>query len=262
VAVQRIDRGLRDIWLHDLARGTASRFTFGPGSNGYPAWSPDGRRVSFFSARNGIGQPFQRSVTGARQDEVLSNPVGEPPTPTGVEDWSRDGRYLILRSVHPTKQFDIWVLPLSPDKPDERKPFPYLQTEFAEWWSKLSPDGRWLAYTSDESKRSEIYVQSFPTPSNKTQVSSNGGERSVWSRDGKELYLITADGRMMAAEVKSGARFEVGVPKPLFSVRLARDIDSWFDVTKDGRFLIPVQVEQTARTNMTVVVNWHTSLKK
>jgi Tol biopolymer transport system component len=262
VAVQRIDRGLRDIWLHDLARGTATRFTFGPESNGYPAWSPDGRRVSFFSARNGIGQPFQKSLTGTRQDQVLSKPVGEPPTNTSAEDWSRDGRYLILRSVHPTRQWDIWALPLNPDKPDEWKPFPYLQTEFAEWWSKLSPDGHWLAYTSNESKRSEIYVQSFPTPGNKLQVSTNGGERAVWSRDGKELYFISADGRMMTAEVKIGARFDSGVPKPLFSVRLARDIDSWFDVTKDGRFLIPVQVEQTAKTNMTLVVNWQAALKK
>jgi serine/threonine protein kinase len=262
VAVQRIDRGFRDIWLHDLARGTASRLTVGPGSNGYPAWSPDGSRVSFFSARNGIGQPFQRNVRGAREDEVLTDPVGEPPTPTSAEDWSRDGRYLILRSVHPTKQFDIWVLPLNPDKPDERKAFLYLQTEFAEVWAKLSPDGRWLAYTSDETKRNEIYVQSFPTPGNKLQVSTNGGERAVWSRDGKELYFISADGRMMAVEVKSGARFEIGLPKGLFSVRLARDTDSWFDVTKDGRFLIPVQVDQTAKTNMTVVLNWQTALKK
>ena len=263
VAVQRIDQGLRDIWLHDLARGTASRLTFGPASNGYPSWSPDGRHVAFFSQRDGIGRPFQRITSGTGHDEVLSKPVGEPPTPTVVEDWSRDGRYLTLRTVNPKTKFDIWVLPLNPDKPGDWKPFPYLQTEFGEWFGRLSPDGRWLAYTSDESKRHEIYVQSFPTPRGKLPVSTNGGERSVWSRDGKELYFVSPDGKMMAAEVKSGSKFETGVPKSLFNVRLPRDIDSWFDVSKDGRFLIPVQVEQPAKApTITVVVNWQAGLKK
>jgi serine/threonine protein kinase/Tol biopolymer transport system component len=262
VAVQCIDQGLRDIWLHDLARGTASRFTLGPGSNGYPVWSPDGRHVAFYSQRDGIGRPFQRTTSGLGQDEVLSKPVGEPPTPTVVEDWSRDGRYLSLRTMNPNTKSDIWVLPLNPDKPGDWKPFPYLQTEFAEQFARLSPDGHWLAYTSDESKRNQIYVQSFPTPGGEWQVSTNGGERSIWGRDGKELYFLSLDGTMMVAEVKSGSKFETGVPKSLFNVRLARDIDPWFDVSKDGRILIPVQVEQTAKAPITVVVNWQAGLKK
>jgi serine/threonine protein kinase/Tol biopolymer transport system component len=262
VAVQRVDQGLRDIWLHDLARGTASRLTFGPASNGYPVWSPDGRYVAFFSQRDGIGRPFQRAASGTGHDEVLSKPVGEPPTPTVVEDWSRDGRYLTLRTVDPKTKSDIWVLPLNPDKPGDWKPFPYLQTEFDERFGRLSPDGRWLAYTSDESKRNEVYVRSFPTSGAKWPVSTNGGERSVWSRDGKELYFLSPDGAMMAAEVKSGSKFETGVPKSLFKVRFARGIDSWFDVSTDGRFLIPVQVEQTAKVPITVVVNWQAGLKK
>ena len=111
---------------------------------------------------------------------------------------------------------DIWVLPLFGD----RKPFPYLQTEFNEQYAKLSPNGQWLAYTSDESKRNEVYVQTFPTPGGKWQISTNGGSRSVWSRDGKELYFLSADGKMMAVERKgSGAKFEAGLPKPLFDVR-------------------------------------------
>jgi hypothetical protein len=164
--------------------------------------------------------------------------------------------------VNPKTLHDIWVLPFNPDKPGDGKAFPYLITEFAEGYGRISPDGRWLAYTSDETKRNEIYVQSFPTPGGKLPVSTNGGERSIWSRDGKELYFVSLDGKMMAAKVKAGSQFEAGVPKPLFNVRLPRGIDSWFDVTKDGRFLIPVQVEQAAKAPITVVINWQAGLKK
>jgi hypothetical protein len=158
-------------------------------------------------------------------------------------------------------QFDIWAMALDADK-GSAKPFPYLQTEFREAYSRFSPDGRWLAYTSDESKRNEIYVQSFPTPGGKLPVSTKGGERPVWSRDGKELYFVSPDGKMMAAEVKTGSKFEAGVPKPLFNVRLSRGMDAWFDVTGDGRFLIPVQVGQTSKAPITVVVNWQAGLRK
>ena len=154
------------------------------------------------------------------------------------------------------------MLPLNPDGPGEGKPFPYLQTVFSEQYSRLSPDGRWLAYTSNESNRNEIYLQSFPTPTEKVSISTNGGERPVWSRDGQELYFVSLDGRLMAAEVKLGSKFKAGVPKPLFNVRLSRDMDPLFDVTRDGRFLIPVQVEQPAKTPITVVVNWQAGLQR
>jgi serine/threonine protein kinase len=262
VAVQRSDQGLRDIWLHDLVRGSASRFTLGPGGNSYPAWSADARYISFFSQRGGIGRPFRRATSGTAQDEVLTGPLGEPPSPTVVEDWSRDGGYAVLRVVNPKTLYDIWVLPLNQDKPGIGKPVPYLLTEFGELLGRISPDGHWLAYTSNESKRNEIYVQSFPIPGSKFKVSMDGGERSVWSRDGKELYFISPDERMMAAPVKTGPTFEAGVPKPLFKVGLSRAMDAWFDVTKDGRFLVPVQVDRTLNVPIIVVVNWQAGLKK
>ena len=260
VAVDRDDPQtmVYDIWLHDLVRGTASRFTFGPRSNEFPVWSPDGSHIAFYSGRDGVGHPFQKATSGTARDEVLSQPLGDPPTSTRVDDWSRDGRYIILgkRNDARTKS-EVWVLPLSPD----RKPFPFLRTEFNEGYERLSPDGRWLAYTSDESKRNEIYVQSFPTPGGKWQVSTNGGERSVWSRDGKELYFLSPEGKMMAVAVTSGPKFEAGVPKPLFDVSFPGGL-AWYDVSKDGRFLIPIQLQQTANAPMTVVVNWTTPLKK
>jgi hypothetical protein len=125
----------------------------------------------------------------------------------------------------------------------------------------LSPNGQWLAYTSDESQRAEIYVQTFRTPAGKRQVSTNGGSRPVWSRDGKELYFIGSDGKLMAVDVVSGAKFQAGLPKSLFDARLP-GANNWYDVSRDGRFLIPVQLEQPANAPMTVVVNWTAGLKK
>jgi len=174
-------------------------------------------------------------------------------------DWSRDGRYLIEEVNDPKTKQDIWVLPLFGD----RKPFPYLQTEFNELYGKLSPNGQWLAYVSDETKRNEIYVQTFPTPGGKWQISTNGGLYPVWSRDGKELFYIGADQKLMAVEVMGGNTFQAGVPRPLFQTRLGSGVFAiWFDVSKDGRFLMPVPVENTAPVPMTVVVNWTTGLKK
>jgi Tol biopolymer transport system component len=174
-------------------------------------------------------------------------------TPT---DWSRDGRYIIWQTNRVSNRGNtVWVLPLFGGK----KPFPYLQSNTNERFAKLSPDGQWLAYASDESKRSEIYVQTFPSPGGKWQISTNGGNLPVWSRDGKELFYVSADRKMMAVEVKAGPKFEPGVPKPLFDVRLA---GAGYDVSKDGRFLIPTQVEQGGTVLITVVVNWTAGLKK
>ena len=175
-----------------------------------------------------------------------------------MDDWSRDGRYIILSAISPKTKFDVWVMPTFGD----RKPFPYLQTEFNELFAKLSPDARWLAYTSDESKRNEVYVQTFPKPGGKWQVSTNGGDRPVWSRDGKELYFLGAGGKLMAVEVADGANFQAGLPKPLFNPHFGLSVNNWFDVSKDGRFLIPVQLEQSANAPMTVVLNWPAMLKK
>jgi len=174
-----------------------------------------------------------------------------------VDDWSRDGRYLIEQVNDPkTRSSDIWVIPTFGD----RKPFPYINTEFQEGNAKLSPNGQFLAYDSDESKRVEVYVQTFPEHRGKWQISTGGGRFPVWSRDGRELYFISADNKMMAVEVKaSGTKFDAGVPKPLFDVRQSAQ----FDVSKDGRFLIHVSLD-TAGTNvpLTVVVNWQAGLKK
>ena len=249
VAVDRIDpqTAATDIWLHDVASGAASRFTFGPEANTGPVWSADGASITFSSVRDGVQHPFRRGTTSAAaRDEVLSKPLGDPPAVTSASDWSRDGQYVILGVDNPKTKQDIWVLPLFGD----RKPFPYLHTEFSESHAMLSPDGRWLAYRSDESQRSEVYVQSFPGGGGRRQVSTDGGSAPVWRKDGKELYFINRD-NVMAAEISGGPKFEARAPKLLMEAFTL----GGYDVGKDGRFLTAVPVG-SQNPPITVVVNW------
>jgi Tol biopolymer transport system component len=257
VATTRRDpqSGLIDIWLYDLA-GANSRFTFNSQTNMNPVWSPDSRHIAFYSTPGGASTVYQKSTSGAGQDELLDkstflrSPV----------DWSMDGRYIIEQAVAESKTgSDIWVLPLFGDK----KAFPYLQTTANESAARLSPNGQWLAFQSDETKRNEIYVTTFPKLGGKWQVSTNGGRFPVWGRDGKELFYIAGDGKMTAVEVKSGLSFSPGVPKPLFDAHIAETrLGTSYDIGKDGRFLIPVPVEQGVATPITVLVNWTAGMKK
>ena len=259
--------GRSDIWLHDLARGHTSRFTLPNSSTrstptigslrglSIPVWSSDGQYIAFFSRgpRSGGSIIYKRATSGRAQDEVLDddNRVKR------LVDWSHDGRYLVEESLDPQAGgYKIWVKPLFGDG----KPYPYLNTQFREIDAKLSPDGQWLAYVSDESKRNEVYVTTFPNPGTRVPISISGGDRPVWSRDGKFLYFIGADRTMMAVDMKPQDKSGYGTPTPLFDVRIHPQ--SSFDVAKDGRFLIPVPVGQDSATTINVVINWQARLKK
>jgi len=255
VATDRLDpqSGNRDIWLYDLARGTEQRLTFS-GNNRFPIWYPDGTRIAFDGVRAGIGKIYLKSANGTGPEEPLEA-GGQFPM-----DWSRDGRYLLSNpgQRNPKTSDDIWVLPLS-----DKKAFPLLQTEFREYNAKLSPDGRWLAYESNESKRSEIYVMTFPMPGGKWQISTGSGAYPVWSRDGRELFYFSPDNKLMAVEIKPGVKFEAGVPHPLFDLPPGAGFNvTGFDVSKDGHFLIPMPADQSASLPMTVVLNWQAGLKQ
>jgi eukaryotic-like serine/threonine-protein kinase len=267
LAVDRRDpqTGFYDLWLYDLVRGTASRLTANSRNNDSPIWSSDGSRIAFRSNREGTNNIYQKSSDGTSQQQPLDNAARSK----RPDDWSRDGRYLIEEVNDPKTKYDIWILPLLGD----RKPFAFLQTEFNERYAKLSPDGRWLAYTSDETKRDEIYVQTFSGITSdsrgKWQISTNGGDRPFWSRDGKELFFIGADQKLMTVDVKGGTKFEAGVPKALFETHIG-GVDThqgganglYIDVSKDGRFLIPTLTDQANSASITVVVNWTAGLKK
>jgi Tol biopolymer transport system component len=262
VAVPLLNHGSfgMDFWLYSVETGTRTRFTFDGKRHGYPVWSPDGSHIAFSVPGPGNVTLSQKAVNGIGQEETIDERRGEEPiTPL---DWSRDGRYLI-EEVH-AKTDSIWVLPLSPQHTSaERKPSPLLNEGFNVVNARFSPNGQWIAYDSDESGRDEIFVRTFPQTQGKWQVSTNGGTRPVWSRDGKELYYIAQDGNLMAVDVKSrpDSSFESGAPKVLFNPQTGPLRTDRFDVAKDGRFLIPTLSQQSAFP-ITVVANWQAMLNK
>jgi serine/threonine protein kinase/Tol biopolymer transport system component len=255
VAVEQFASGSRDIWIVESESGVSSRLTFDPAPEFGPIWSPDGRFVIFTRKNNG----YQKSSSGAGAEEVLlQNAVG-----TTIWDGSSDGRFLVYRPMHAT---DIWAAPLGGD----RTPFGLLQTEFNEINAQISPQGTWIAYLSNESGRYEVYVQSFPKPGGKWQITTSGGVQPRWSRNGKELFYIALDGTLMAVPVRGTESFEVGTPQPLFVTRTvegpttAPNLLQQYDVSPDGqRFLMNVPTGGAAASpTVTVVANWLAALTK
>ena len=258
IALQSPDneRGYQDIWSIEVARGTPRRLTFDPANDIYPIWSPDGSRIVFGSNRDGTVNLYQKLSSGAGNDELLfKSDDGKLPT-----DWSPDGRYILYQDVS-QKGLDLWVLPLL----DEGKPVLFRQTDFQEMYGRFSPDGRWIAYVSDESGKREVYVRSFPDSGGQWQISNGGGSQPRWRRDGKELFYLSPDRKLMAVEVNgSSGTFEAGIPKPLFDVRIGNAAGvSDYEVAGDGqRFLVNTLFEQNERPPVTVVMNWTSDLKK
>jgi Tol biopolymer transport system component len=264
LAIDRSDprTGVIDVWLLNIANRAETRLTFHEARNRLPVWSPDGRRIAFNSGRNLV----QRVLTGPGQnngtEDLLDSPRGGEAVIKPV-DWSHDGRYIVERVVDQRTKSHLWVLPLVGD----RKAFRYLRTESNEEWGQVSPNGRWLAYASDESKRFEVYVQTFPSPGDKSQVSIDGGTLPVWSRNGKELFYIARDGKMMAVSVKGAtvndsARFEAGTPTALFDAYIPAGVGARYDVGNDGRFLIATPIQPPGGQQITVLFNWIAALKK
>jgi len=258
VALQRVDneKGYYDIWSIDIVRGTESRLTFDPANDVYPIWSPDGSHIVFASNRDGTVNLYQKLSNGAGNDELIFKSDDAKLS----NDWSPDGRYLLYQDQSP-KGFDLWMLPLL----EERKPVLFLQTDSEEMYGRFSPDGRWVAYVSDASGKREVYVRSFPTSGGQWQVSNGGGTQPRWRRDGKELFYLSPDKKLMAVEVQGGSgTFEGGIPKALFDVRIGSTLGvSEYDVAGDGqRFLVNALFEQNAHSPMTVVLNWTADLKR
>jgi Tol biopolymer transport system component len=250
----------RDLWIVDLARGIRSRFTFDPAEENSPIWSPDGSQIVYAFRVSGTMELYQKTTDGTGAAEVLLvDHRNKFPN-----CWSPDGRFILymVDNGAPTG-WDLWLLPLFGD----RKPFPFLQTPFYEAQGRFSPDGRWIAYISNESGRYEAYVTHFPGPGGKWQVSSGGatsfGVWPRWRRDGKEITYLAPDDTLMAAAVNGqGDRFETGEVRPLFAPRLRRGRRSPYDVSPDGRFLINTVVERGASSSLEVILNWTAALKR
>jgi Tol biopolymer transport system component len=253
-----LETSLYDIWVYDIARGVKTRLTFGSSSsqaNQGGLWSPDGRQIAYSCTRPAKFGICLRPSDGSGKEEVIHPGNEQPRYPT---DWSPDGKVLTYyESGLGTRE--IWMLPLT----GERKPYPFLQSQFSQLGALFSPDGKWVAYFSIESGRPEIYVVPFPGPGGKWQVSTGGGTWPRWRRDGKEIFYLSPDNKVMAAEVKpSGSSFEIGTVRALFETRPYRAGGAPFDVTADGQRFIVLYAAEQPTAAITLVVNWTSEAKK
>ncbi|HKD86199.1 MAG TPA: protein kinase [Terriglobales bacterium] len=248
-----------DIWILDVSRGTRTRLTFDPGTDSYPAWTPDGREIVYASPRKGYSDLFMKAADGSGAEEVVLQDDTDKTWPS----ITRDGRYLVYerRAKGGTTGEDIWAMPLFGD----RKPFPIVQTPFLDATPAVSPDGKWLAYSSDESNRREVYITPFPSGGPKWQASTAGGLFPRWRGDGKELYFISYDGSMNAVEVMpSATSVALGTPHALFSSTLQGLNFGPYDVSANGqRFLLNgAGAVEGETTPLTLVTNWVEALNK
>ncbi|MEK7992511.1 MAG: protein kinase [Planctomycetota bacterium] len=260
VAIGRDDEaGIADIWMLEFGRGEVMpRLTFDPGRDRYPVWSPDGRQIVYSSDRSRVWQIYRKDTGGGGQEEQLTS----DPNQKYVTDWSRDGRYLLYHQSDPKTSFDLWVLALD----GERKPVAVLQTPFSERFAQFSPDGKWIAYQSDESGRDEVYVRAFPGSGGQRQVSNQGGAKPKWRADGKELFYLGPNSNLLAAGIRvAGASFQSDTPRELFPIPSTTPWDYWpYDVTADGQRFLVLQPGATGQgpDPLTVVTNWQARLKK
>ena len=239
-----------DVWVQDLGNGsTAQRVTFGTAVNITPVWAPDGTQIAFASNRGGYFDLYRQMVSGSGDAELLlQSEANKNPT-----DWSPDGQYLLFEQRKPegNSRTDIGVLPLFGD----RQPSMLVATDANERQARFSPNGRWVAYTSDDTGRSEVYVTSFPQAGGLRQVSIAGGESPSWRRDGKEIFYLSPDRRLMAAEVNAeDSAFQIGAVRPLFSTRATVELlASTYAVSPNGQMFL-INTEPDASTAPLVVV--------
>jgi eukaryotic-like serine/threonine-protein kinase len=253
VAAERSLRNETDLWLLDATRQT--RFTHGADGRltRLPVWSPNGSRIAFASVRSGSVALATKPSTEEGDEDVLFASI-ENKIPC---DWSPDGQFLLYYVPDPKTGTDLWVLPVA-----TRVPSVFLRTGANELWGQFSPDGRWVAYQSNETGRYEIYVRPFPDRGVPIPISTGGGVYPRWARDGKELYFIAPDSKLMAAPIRATKTMvEAGEPTTLFQTRrlggganvIGRSHQ--YDVARDGRFLINVD-GQTSAPPITLLMNW------
>ncbi len=244
-----------DIWIFKLDYGPMTRLTFGT-RDIYPTWTPDGERIVFSSGRTGDPDLYWKKADGSSDVELLF----KAESPQYETSLSLDGKLLAYRETHPSTGMDIHVLPLE----GERKPQPFLNTSFREVTPMLSPNGRWLAYASNESGRSEIYVRIFPdVGGGRWQVSTEGGQEPLWSRDGRELFYRSYDKKIVSVAVDIEPEFELGTRKILFEdVYVKRYQHSNYDIHPNNDRFVMVKPRDMQSVEMIVVLDWFEELKR
>jgi dipeptidyl aminopeptidase/acylaminoacyl peptidase len=242
-----------DIWTYDLVHGSAKRLTFDLAVDRVPVWSPDAGRLVFTSSRQSNIDLYLKNADGTEEEKsIVHDDFNKYPN-----DWSRDGKYILY-----TRGPDLWFVTV----PDLKSGL-YLKAASVLRNGQFSPDGKWVAYASNESGKWEIYVTSFPEPQGKWQVSTGGGEQPRWRGDGNELFYLSSDNKMMVAPVTTGAKFDSGTPVALFQANPREQVSLndvfVYDVRRDGQeFLINTKVRQAETAPMSVVLNWDAKLNK
>jgi serine/threonine protein kinase len=253
IAMARTVQNNTDVWLMDLVRGIMTRFTVDPAADTVPIWSPDGKQIAFTSARLGPFNIYVKRTSNSAQEDILM----ESPNAKSMQDWSKDNRFYLYLDNDPKTGRDLWARPVAGS---DQKPFAVANSVFVEQNGQFSPNGHWVAYETNESDAFQIVVQSFPERSFKRQVSQFGGNQPRWRADGKELYFVALDGKMMAAPITDqGSTLSVGNAVPLFQATPAAGIGfnrQEYVVTRDGRFLINQPAETSSVSPITLILNW------
>jgi hypothetical protein len=251
-----------EIWVYDLARGLPARTSFSGLTVFGPVWSPDGLAlaISHSTPQASGDHMYLLQADGTGKEEPLEQPSFESLAnyPTS---WSPNGHLLLFDHQDKSGKISIWVLPLSGD----RKPYTFLETPFNAQMGTFSPDGHWVAYVSNDSGKDEIYVVPFPNPGARVQVSIAGGSQPRWRRDGREIYYLSPEAKIMAVELPTGmVDFRVGAVRPLFALSGLTGVPGFlYDVSADGQKFIAVQeLERTSTVPLTVVANWPAELRK
>lgn len=245
------------IWLYDLRRETLTRWTFGGDINTMGAWTPDGKRIAYQSNQGGEPNVFWQLADGTGGAERLTtSDFTDAPN-----SWSPDGKAMAFIEIRQETSYDIWVLSLT-----DHKAQPFLQTRFIESAPQFSPDGHWLTYISNESGHLEVYVQPYPEPGGKWQISTDGGTEPVWNPNGRELFYRSGD-KMMVVDITTQPSFSAGKPRVLFEAPYLPTPATFpnYDVSSDGRrflMLKPVEQSEAAPTQINVVLNWFEELKQ
>jgi eukaryotic-like serine/threonine-protein kinase len=251
IAFDRNGSTNQDVWVHDIERQLSSRFTTQGPLNNVPVWSPDGGTIAFATGRNRGIDIYQKKVGATGADDAVLRvnaiPILFP------SDWSRDGKYLMYYRTDTKTRLDTWVLPLFGD----RTPMKILETPYNESQGQFAPDGKSFAFVSDESGQQQVYLQSFPSSTRRGQVSTGGGTQPRWRRDGRELFYLAPDGKMMSVSIRGNDTLETDAPRPMFNTPLdSRALRQTYAVAPDGqRFLLQMPSASSSST-LTVVLNW------
>jgi Tol biopolymer transport system component len=254
--------GNNDLWIYDLDRGTREKFTTSTDEESFPLWSPDGTQITYLYSKSEAGDLYSQSLDkrGAAAPLLMSD------LRKTATSWTRDGRVLAFYEIHPKSQRDIWTLAVG------GKPQPFIVTPFNELAGTFSPDGKWMAYASNESGEMQVYVQPYPGPGRRIPISVGGGEGPVWSRDGRELFYFRRRGawagELMSVDVQFTPSFKAGTQRMLFSGPYVAHPNGNpnYDVFRDGQRFVMIQQPNTtgddAGRPLVIVFNWFEELKR